>query len=122
MSRMLRAVLRRKLPSAVVGPSRITPPPPGWASPSTRRRFLRRSFLCRSCSSHFFLWEHRHTSSSSCIAHTHTHTHTHTHKHTHTHTTLDPHPPEKNRETHRPPTHTQVHTYTIARAHTSTPS
>lgn len=67
MSRMLRAVLRRKLPRPVMGPSLITPPPTACASPSSILLLFFLSFLCFSCSSHFFLWYRNHTSRSSCV-------------------------------------------------------
>lgn len=63
-SKMLRAVLRRKLPSPVVGLSRTAPGRGLPSATSTRRLFLRAS-RCRACSCHFFLWNRSQTSHSS---------------------------------------------------------
>lgn len=63
-SKMLRAVLRRKLPSPVVGLSRTAPGRGPPSATSTRCLFLRAS-RCRACSCHFFLWNRSQTSHSS---------------------------------------------------------
>lgn len=63
-SRMLRAVLRRKPPSPVEGPSRMAPGCGAPSAPSRRCLFLR-ARRCRACSCHFFLWNRSQTSHSS---------------------------------------------------------